>query len=1139
MILFFATTVAWSGQIDDGDAPKGRVEIPAMRTMTAKHFKNPDGTQTGIFYASPIHYRDDNDLWQEIDLHPKLIHKLAPGRMKKFGLVDNPGQARHAVMDTAADRYGPLAQAEDFSHGVVDNNFGVFFPKKLKKPIYLGLTPECQIYFLPLDANTKTKLALNSDEFLYDGIWPEATLRYRVIPSGLKESIIMAAPGAPAVYRFFLALRNCTAQQLPDGGVDILAGDSRIASLARPWVRDAAYEEGQVYTDLAATDGGYILTYRIDEAWLRSQNRAYPVELDPTVTLSHLSPVKDTYLDRQSPTIPRGYDDDLRIGNWHNLFTGYFAHRIMIQFDLSSIPSFASVTMAKLSLYCFNGGLLGGTNEIAMYPAINDWAENVTWSQAVNNIDLGNRLCLTTVGDYNGWHDFIIDSAKLPIVAGWRDPSNNHGMVLKYTQEDCYTGPFRYHYSSEYRESDKHPYFQVNYTFPLFENINEIRGIESATINWTTQVATTNNKVSLYKYDDEEPLGDILATGENEQSHSAVITGLDSYTLYKYKISSVWEGFISPRTINVYAAPTSTRTFQIDFPQDIEWKCVLSGHPFSPGPPPNHPPGYGVFKIIDPSGAVVVERSTNSSSVVVYSGTILNADEGTWTVEASLSGFPPHSSSGSVTYSVLTPSTPTSSTTAMDSFRTLDSVPPTIPGMPVSTGGRYTNNTSITFNWTPSTDEGGSGVKGYEVYIVGDQGTVIAEWVFTPQPTYTFTAGNDGTYTCRVRALDNAAGTEPDSNRSVESEPGWVMVDTTAPLVELQAPDLVTNTLHVTAQAVDFAGSGVQKVIFQVDGDQTLTIEDTTAPYEADWDTTFWTEEIHTITAQAIDLVGNIGTDSFEVKVDRTPITCTNYYGDITMHGTKGQPLTFSVTATGSELSYRWSFGNGQYTTTTTNQTTYIYTELGTYDVSVMITYTDDSMSINSMNIVIENTKRGRLFADETWSGNHTVEGDVLVPAGITLNIEQNTIVTVNMNRGLQIEGILQIGDGVTFDCPTGATWNGIRFQAAGSGTLAGTTIRHALRGVACTGSGQIEMTGVHFVENTVGLHCYSGNITVTGCTFLRNTVYGIKEDNGCNPLVVNCIFSNNTINYYDSGLTILEADELNELGQNNGNQFN
>jgi hypothetical protein len=99
------------------------------------------------------------------------------------------------------------------------------------------------------------------------------------------------------------------------------------------------------------------------------------------------------------------------------------------------------------------------------------------------------------------------------------------------------------------------------------------------------------------------------------------------------------------------------------------------------------------------------------------------------------------------------------------------------------------------------------------------------------------------------------------------SEPVTVTVsngpppDTTAPTVAITTPSdgtTVSGAITVTASATD--AGGVRVVQFLVDGVELG--RDTTAPYEAAWDTQTVADGTHTLQARAQDTAGNIGTSA-------------------------------------------------------------------------------------------------------------------------------------------------------------------------------------------------------------------------------------------------------------------------------------
>jgi len=100
---------------------------------------------------------------------------------------------------------------------------------------------------------------------------------------------------------------------------------------------------------------------------------------------------------------------------------------------------------------------------------------------------------------------------------------------------------------------------------------------------------------------------------------------------------------------------------------------------------------------------------------------------------------------------------------------------------------------------------------------------------------------------------------------------GGVTGDTTKPNVIITSPannSTVSWTITIQATATD--NVGVVKVEFYIDSNKVG--EDTSTPYEYNWNTTSYTNGTHTITAKAYDNAGNIGESAIvTVNINNAP----------------------------------------------------------------------------------------------------------------------------------------------------------------------------------------------------------------------------------------------------------------------------
>jgi Concanavalin A-like lectin/glucanases superfamily/Bacterial Ig-like domain/Bacterial Ig domain/PKD domain/Glucose / Sorbosone dehydrogenase len=193
-----------------------------------------------------------------------------------------------------------------------------------------------------------------------------------------------------------------------------------------------------------------------------------------------------------------------------------------------------------------------------------------------------------------------------------------------------------------------------------------------------------------------------------------------------------------------------------------------------------------------------------------------------------------------------------------------DTEAPTAPTGLVATGalGR------ATLSWTAATDN--TGVAKYAIHRSTTAGFVVGPTNKIGEATGTTYADNGppaGVYFYRVVALDASNNAGPPSNEASAT----VTADTTAPTVSVTAPaggTTVSGTVSITAAAADDVG--VAGVRLRVDGVD-VGSEDTTAPYEASWNTSAASNGTHTITAVARDASSNSRTsEPVQVTVDNT-----------------------------------------------------------------------------------------------------------------------------------------------------------------------------------------------------------------------------------------------------------------------------
>ena len=199
----------------------------------------------------------------------------------------------------------------------------------------------------------------------------------------------------------------------------------------------------------------------------------------------------------------------------------------------------------------------------------------------------------------------------------------------------------------------------------------------------------------------------------------------------------------------------------------------------------------------------------------------------------------------------------------------VDVTPPQISN--IAAGNISDTGVTITF----TTDEPATGSVSYTTNGICPCGEVSGPGGRTTHSIRLSGLSSDTLYEFAAKAVD-AAG-NPTIAPTQTFRTLVPLPDTTPPAVSITSPATgsVAGTITLAATATD--ASGVAGVQFKVDG-VNLGAEDLSSPYSIAWDTTTVANGTHTITAEARDAVGFVGTSSLVVTVSNGMTGSDPYY---------------------------------------------------------------------------------------------------------------------------------------------------------------------------------------------------------------------------------------------------------------------
>ncbi len=214
----------------------------------------------------------------------------------------------------------------------------------------------------------------------------------------------------------------------------------------------------------ASTPGWFsrILNAKIDNDYVCDNNENYSVSLvsdyDAAIGFHDGNPMNTASLNFGGAIQNAAYAVPSFFGQGLNV------NRALIHFDLSSIPSNATITSAKLDLYSISqiGSFpahSGSNNNVLVERALTPWTEyGVTWNNQPQTTSLNAQ---TLVGTNNPNQDYL-DIDITAMINDMRAANANHGIKLRLASQIA-TNLLSF-CSMNYPDSSKHPKLKISYT---------------------------------------------------------------------------------------------------------------------------------------------------------------------------------------------------------------------------------------------------------------------------------------------------------------------------------------------------------------------------------------------------------------------------------------------------------------------------------------------------------------------------------------------------------------------------------------------------------------------------------------------------------------------------------------------------
>lgn len=408
-----------------------RVEDLSQRDETTRVFANPEGTWTSQTASEPVRVQDETGAWHRID--PTLVE------------VDGGWAPRYAAADVVFSAGGDRAFAAVNAAGR-DLRWRWAGEQTLPEPVVEG------------------------DTATYRNVVPGGDLVVTAFNTGFSHSIVLhRRPVGPVEFEIPVVTDGATLTENPGGGLAVTtpAGRDLVTAPAPLMWDSSANAAGEpanvapVETTIGETAGGTpSMTLAPDQGFLADPGTVYPVVVDPTFSTFASG---DAWVQNKDFTTGQYASKELRAGTYD---AGVHIARSFIHFDnnMAALKG-QHVESASLVLRNFDSSTCG-TASVEARRITEAWdGAQMTWANKPSGTTAGADVFHAAYGYSSACPAADATWNVRDIVQEWaKDPSTNHGILLRATYEDN-SKSWRKYRSSNYNDHpNTEPMLQITHS---------------------------------------------------------------------------------------------------------------------------------------------------------------------------------------------------------------------------------------------------------------------------------------------------------------------------------------------------------------------------------------------------------------------------------------------------------------------------------------------------------------------------------------------------------------------------------------------------------------------------------------------------------------------------------------------------
>ena len=394
-----------------------------------------------------------------------------------------------------------------------------------------------------------SKSAVKENAILYNDVFDGIDIQYTVNALGMKEDIILNKYVSKNAFSYELDISGAD-YALENGILNLYDGDQIILAVSAPIMTDA---NGSISDGVTLTLEEDILTVTADADWIAAPERAYPIKIDPNLTIpaSKLDVVTVSEHHGRYAAKAYGYVGDLtatQIGVPGSKDLGRTRMYFEVNDDFSAIPEGSKINSATLRIYQYTN--MDSDTQLGCFRVEDSYnIDTIDFEKAITlNESIAGENAVTNSGV--GFHEFDIRQTVNDWVQGI---APNYGLSVRALDEYMPAGAFFTPYSSSGNggqgsfTEDKAPQIIIDWEVP--NPVDPAYPLDNTTINLRTIIETSKDG-KLYVHgvfaDGVAQPGSSVVYRLNDSSKGQNGT-VDASPSYKYPDSSSFEQYFPPR----------------------------------------------------------------------------------------------------------------------------------------------------------------------------------------------------------------------------------------------------------------------------------------------------------------------------------------------------------------------------------------------------------------------------------------------------------------------------------------------------------------------------------------------------------------------------------------------------------------